>query len=133
MLIGIRLKDLREERNLLQKDIAKIIGITDNAISNYERGTRIPDTETLSRLADFFGVSIDYILGKTNIKNVNEKMKASQQAEDIYKVDPDMLIQMCRAVNLPKEERDKIKEYSAMLIEKHLRELAEKEKAEKEQ
>ena len=67
-----RLKDLRIEKNLLQSDIAKIINKSNRIVGFYETGERDMSTETLSILADFFDVSIDYLLGKSNIRNPNK-------------------------------------------------------------
>lgn len=64
-----RLKQLRLEKGLLQSDIAKIIGKTDRAVGQYERGERDPSTETWSALANYFEVSLDYLLGKSDIRN----------------------------------------------------------------
>ena len=62
-----RLKDLREDRDLLQKDIAKILGITQTVYSRYERGFQTIPVVHLLKLADFYQTSTDYILGRTNI------------------------------------------------------------------
>ena len=64
-----RLKILREEKELLQSDLAQIIGVTQKAISNYEAENRDMSTEVLKKLSDFFEVSIDYLLGKSDIRN----------------------------------------------------------------
>lgn len=69
-----RLRQLREEKEMTQKDIANIVGTTDNAIGNYERGTRMPDAEMLTRLSSIFDVSIDYLLGRTDIRNAEDKI-----------------------------------------------------------
>ena len=61
-----RLRQLREGRNLYQSDIAEIIGVTTSAYSFYENEKRDMSPETLEKLAVFFGVSIDYLLGKNN-------------------------------------------------------------------
>lgn len=63
-----RIKMLRKEKGLLQEDIGKFLGISGRAVGNYETEKRGIDTETASKLADFFGVSIDYLLGKTDIR-----------------------------------------------------------------
>jgi len=65
------LKSLRDERNLSQKDIADYLGITRQAVAAYEVGKREPDYEVLQKLADFFNVSIDYLLGRVNCREVN--------------------------------------------------------------
>ena len=59
------LKILRKKRNLTQKDVADAIGITFQTYSYYETGRTNPTPETLCKLADFFGVTIDELLGRT--------------------------------------------------------------------
>lgn len=68
-MINERLKKLRKERNLLQKDIAKYLNISTSAYGYYEQGKRDPDTETIKKLADYFDISADYLLGRTDNKN----------------------------------------------------------------
>lgn len=64
-----RIKILREDLKLSQADFAKKVGLTQQSISLYEKGDREPSLDVLKKLADFFDVSTDYLLGKTNIKN----------------------------------------------------------------
>lgn len=66
-----RLKQLRTDSNLLQKDIASKLNITSSAYGYYEQGKRIPDSNTLNSLADFYNVSTDYILGRTDTQITN--------------------------------------------------------------
>lgn len=68
-----RLKELRIEKGLLQSDIAKIIAKGTRIIGFYETGERDMGTETLAKLSEFFNVSIDYLLGKSDIRNSEEK------------------------------------------------------------
>ena len=63
-----RIRDLREDSDLLQKDIAQYLQCTQVCYSQYELGKRDIPTEVLSRLADFYGTSTDYLLGRTDIK-----------------------------------------------------------------
>ncbi len=65
-----RLKDLREDNDLLQKDIAKILGISQQYYSEYEKGNRTIPISHLITLAKFYNTSIDYIVGLTNNKNM---------------------------------------------------------------
>ncbi len=60
-----RIKDLREDRDLRQIDLAIATGIDQRTISNYETGKTSPDAYSLIKLADFFDVSIDYLVGRT--------------------------------------------------------------------
>lgn len=62
-----RIRDLREDRDLLQKDLAKILNCTQVCYSNYEMGKRDLPTEVLIQLARFYHTSIDYLLGLTDI------------------------------------------------------------------
>ena len=66
-----RLRELRKSRKLTQLSLQMKTGIEQALISKYETGERIPPTETLIILADFFGVSIDYILCRTENPEIN--------------------------------------------------------------
>ena len=61
-----RLRDLREDADLNQTDIAEYLGIQQTVYSRYERGMRTIPLEHLIRLADFYNVSLDYLVGRTN-------------------------------------------------------------------
>ena len=60
-----RLKEIRQEKKLSQKDLAKKLNISQQAISLYEKGDREPKLETWQKLADFFDVSVPYLRGAT--------------------------------------------------------------------
>ena len=62
-----KLKRIRLKMNLTQKDVAEILGITRTAYANYEQGLREPDLLTLWKIADFFDVSVDYLLGRKDV------------------------------------------------------------------
>lgn len=68
-IIGSRLKLLREKRGYSQKFVAEKIGVKNNTLSGYEAGRREPDSSTLNTLADFYKVSVDYLLGRTDNPN----------------------------------------------------------------
>ena len=69
--ISIRLKELREDLQLRQDQVAQLMGVNKNAISTYENGTREPSLGMLVRLATLYRVSTDYLLGKTNNRTVD--------------------------------------------------------------
>ncbi len=73
-----RLRDLREDMDMTQTDISGILGIKQTVYSRYERGFQTIPVEHLIRLADFYGVSTDYILGRTNIKKMYPLKKAGK-------------------------------------------------------
>ena len=60
-----RLKELRIKKGVLQSDVAAYIGVNNSTYAYYERGTHNPTPETLCNLADFFGVTVDELLGRT--------------------------------------------------------------------
>lgn len=66
------LKVLRKQRNLTQVALQMQTGIEQALLSKFERGERTPPTETLIALADFYGVSIDYILCRTENPKINK-------------------------------------------------------------
>lgn len=63
---GKRLRRLRQEKKITQSQLGKIINVSKVSISGYETGERVPDTDNLKRLADFFGVTTDYLLGRSD-------------------------------------------------------------------
>ena len=63
-----RLRDLREDRDLKQKDVAELLKIHQTTYSDYERESLNIPISALHTLADFYDVSVDYLLGRTNTK-----------------------------------------------------------------
>ena len=74
MTLGKRLKNLRMERGLYQKHISDLLGIGISTISAYERNDKKPKQESLIKLADYYGVTVDYLLGQDKtIDNLEEE------------------------------------------------------------
>ena len=67
----MRLKELRKRRGLSQLRLAMELGMKQNSISRYESGEREADYQTLIQLADYFNVSIDYLLERTDNPKIN--------------------------------------------------------------
>lgn len=68
---GDRLKKLRTNKKMTQSELGEKVNVTKVSISGYENSNRSPDTDTLQKLADFFDVSTDYLLGRTDIPNID--------------------------------------------------------------
>ena len=64
-----RIRELREDNDYKQQELADFLGCTQVCYSNYENGKRDIPTEVLNKLADFYGVSTDYLLGRTCVKD----------------------------------------------------------------
>ena len=73
-ILGARMKELRIERGLQQAEVAEVFGLSQSAITSYETGAREPKCDMLIKFADFYNVSLDYMLGRTNKRN-NEESK----------------------------------------------------------
>ena len=93
-----RVTQLRKNKHLTGEQLGNILGITKTGISYWENGRSVPDNEMLLKLADFFDVSIDYLLGKTDIETkidkstyygdydeVVEYLKDNPEHLDVYK------------------------------------------------
>ena len=68
-----RIRDLREDRDMTQKQIAQMLGMSQTGYSKYETGENDIPTQILIKLADFYGVSVDYLLGRTSVKKPYNK------------------------------------------------------------
>lgn len=73
MSLGQRISSLRQELKLTQKELAGKFNISPSSIGMFEQNRRSPDSELLNRFADFFNVSVDYLLCRTNIRKLQEK------------------------------------------------------------
>lgn len=107
-----RLKLLREEKGLIQKDIAKLLNVSIPAINQYENGKRDMSTETVIKLAEYFDVSTDYLLGKSDIRNPEELKNvkfANAGGLDIEGLDEDDLLELQRQVEYMKKLKQKNK------------------------
>ena len=78
-----RIKSLREDRDLRQIDVAQATGIDQRSLSNYETGKTNPDSYAIIKLAEFFGVTCDYLLGvsDTNLFSDKEILAELEQIE----------------------------------------------------
>ena len=75
MSFGNRLKQLRLENNMTQEDLSKDLNVSRATVGRYETNERFPDKNILKNIADIFDVSIDYLLGRTNIRDTNFILK----------------------------------------------------------
>ena len=102
-----RIKELRKLNKISQKDLVSNLGITQQALSNYEKEKRIPDQPTWQALADFFNVSVDYLKGYGYSKDYIYK-----QLDDAYKEDYLLTFELEPPFTSPFiSARDEIKNY----------------------
>lgn len=74
---GERFKKLRMEKGLTQDKLAQNFRINKSSISRYEKDIQVPENPALQSFADFFKVSMDYLLGRTDIRNIESAMQPS--------------------------------------------------------
>ncbi|EFM10073.1 transcriptional regulator, XRE family [Paenibacillus curdlanolyticus YK9] len=89
MTFGERLKELREQRNMTQQDVAIAVNKSRTDIAGYETKGTSPNIETVRRLADLFKVSIDYMFGRTNDPYqlfTREEDMSPEQKNVIYRI-----------------------------------------------
>lgn len=67
-MFGDRLRELREESGMTQEELGKLLSVTKQAVYSYEKGENEPNIDALVKLGDIFGVSLDYLLGRTKQK-----------------------------------------------------------------
>lgn len=96
-----KLQTLRQQKDVSQSEIAKYIGLTVGAYQNYENGRREANYETLCKLADFYNVSTDYLLGRTPVKQMTTK-------------EPDVLSQLAQIFNLTEMQKVIVQTYIAV-------------------
>lgn len=66
-----RLKKLRQQNNITQWKLAEILNLSPSTITMYEHSRRLPDIGTIIKIANYFNVSVDYLIGNSNILNIN--------------------------------------------------------------
>lgn len=102
-----RLRGLRAEAGLKQSDIAALVNTVPSAVSYWESGRGVPHLDTIQQLADHFGVSMDYMLGKTDYR------KVEVPAETIS--EPLAILMRGDLKRLPPEAQNEIAEYIKLL------------------
>lgn len=107
MKFGERLADLRVRRSLTQSEVAKLTNISRSRLSLYEIDQREPDLATTKQLADFFNVTIDYLVGRDNIESLSPTTEGENTNDLIKFLDrPEVLFD---GIPLTKEDKSKIK------------------------
>ena len=122
-----RLSELIEEKDITQRELAEAIQITEVSISRYLSGERCPRLEIVTKIADFFDVSTDYLLGKSNFRknpygNLNLTNNAYSEYINSQEIgsDDELLIGLSREEEglLTKEDKEKIREFAQFIISK---------------
>jgi len=108
--LGSRIKYLREKNNISQIEFAKKIGVSNTVLSRYESGDRKPDYDTLNRIADYFEVSVDYLLGRTDIPNPTPHNEVDKEFQSFIN-DPELQVWY---KELPKSDEEELRKLRAI-------------------
>lgn len=78
-----RLKELRTEKGILQRELADYLKVSRVTITQYETGNRSPDDEIKKKIAEYFNVSLDYLMGASDVRNpyINRNIKSNDKKE----------------------------------------------------
>lgn len=106
-----RLKQLRSEKGVLQRELADYLNVSRVTITQYENGSRSPDDETKKKIAEYFNVSLDYLMGFSDIRNpytnnINEEELTPEEIEllETIKNDPELSILFHDLKSAPKKK-----------------------------
>lgn len=123
MKIGDKIKQLREEIDMERAEFAKMIDVTYHALAKYETNERQPDYEILKSIADFFNVSTDYLLGRTNIRNPidNNANSLEEKSYNIDELSPESKKELQKYIQLLKlkDEMDKTRDEMSSASERN--------------
>lgn len=108
MLIGEKIKELRKNSKITQEQLGNAIGVSKMAISYFEKGKKSPGRESLEKIADYFKVTTDYLLGRSEDPELNEEEDKiiSEEGKNI----------MSLIEGLPEDERKKAWEQLEMYV-----------------
>ena len=114
-MIGSKLRTLRSSRKITQMDMAKLLGCARTTYTQYETGVSEPDFETLVKLADYFNVSVDYLLGRTDSAQPAYTAPPAESDDDIKvalfggagEVTPEMWDEVLNFIEFVKEKERK--------------------------
>lgn len=108
--IGKRIKELRQNKKLTQEEFGKIFGIVKSTVSMYESGKSTPDDELKKKIANYFNVTLDYLMGVTDIKNsyidTNPKIVEANEKIDVTDLSEDAIRQVKEYIEFIRYKND---------------------------
>lgn len=101
-----RIKDLRKEKGFTQAHLAKLLGVARSTVSMWESSPQEPDNDTLGKIADVFGVTTDYLLGRTDDRTFTEAVPHEKYRE--YLAGPGLRLLLDADANLTEDQLNEI-------------------------
>ncbi|ANE46400.1 XRE family transcriptional regulator [Paenibacillus swuensis] len=115
MPYGTIIHNLRERRGLTQEELSNRLGISRAALSHYETNRREPDYETLTKIADLFDVSIDYLIGRTHNPNNTLEPEVREFVDELELSDEELLKKYSLTIDGMKLTKDEAKRFIAFI------------------
>ncbi len=103
-MVGKIIRKLRLEKGITQNELSNYLGLTPKMVSFYELGERFPPYDIILKLADYFNVSTDYLLGRSTIKNAEELLTNYNSLSEHSKKDLEEFIQILKLKDLEKNK-----------------------------
>ncbi|ELK47218.1 helix-turn-helix transcriptional regulator [Halobacillus sp. BAB-2008] len=122
MAFSDRLKQLRNRHKLSREQLAQTIGVSYSTISKYESGTREPDFKTLDKMSDYFDVTTDYLLGRSNTpssqpESTNDSIAEINRLLDKYEIDDMAFFDIEKWKSMSPEQIRQLESYFQYLVE----------------
>ncbi|HEX7057746.1 MAG TPA: helix-turn-helix transcriptional regulator [Bacilli bacterium] len=115
MNYGRRIATLRDKNKWTQEELAKKLGISRAALSHYEKGRREPDFATLTKLADVFSVSVDFLIGRTNAPNSVLEQNIRDFADQLELSDEEILQKFTFTIDGKELSKEEAKRFIAFV------------------
>ena len=93
-MMGKRIKSLRKQHEITQTELGKMIGVNQTTINSYEKDISLPPIDRLSKMADIFEVSVDYLLGKTDERSLAKKHDGPSVIMDLENELSNLILQL---------------------------------------
>lgn len=107
-MIKKRLKLLRGERDINQRELARVLKLSASTIGMYETGQRTPDADTLQRIADYFNTTVDYLLGRTENRKVSDPALDNELNQIMRDLGPDVTLQFYDLKGMSDDEKENL-------------------------
>lgn len=128
MSLGTNITKYREMANIKKIDLAKIVGVNRAYITQIENDEKKPSTEVLQKIAKAINTTTSVLLEETKEPADSNRDSIMNKVNELAKTDPDLLVEMCRAKDLPPEARKRLREIASYEIDRFLWEQQHKKK-----
>jgi HTH-type transcriptional regulator, competence development regulator len=115
-MLGENIAKLRKEKGLSQYELADRLGFSRGKLSNYEQGSRQPDYDTLKKIADYFEVTIDHLLGREEVKTKEDSLEEVNKLVKEYGIEQFGFFDIEKWKDLSQEDIEEIKKHFEYVV-----------------